>query len=164
MTRFALIALALTPLLLASPAQAKGRKDPAIRDQIKTMLSDFRTQRRALQDQIKAAGQTYLDGVAVALQLDEAGIDALETQLDAAWELAEDRFEALDDADQLPATLRSYILEELKKVTDAATADAAIQAQLDALSTAFVDAVLPVKAQLSTLRSDTRAAIKALLQ
>ena len=76
-------------------------------------------------------------------------------------DLAEERFEALDEADQVAATLRAYTLEELKKVTDAATADAAIQAQLDALSVTFVDAVLPLKAQIKTLRSDYRAQIKA---
>ena len=160
--RLLLSALALA-CLVATPVEAKGKPDPAIRAQVKQMMADFRTQRRALQDQVKVYGQDYLTAVGTALQLDEAGLDAIETQLDAAWDLAEDRFELLPDADQVQATLRTYILEELKTVTDGATADAGIRATLDAASVTFVDGVLPIKAQISTLRSDTKAAIRALL-
>ena len=110
--------------LSATPTEAKGRKDPALRAQIRQLMTDFRAQRAPLQDQVKVCGQDYLAALKLALNLDDAGIDALEVQLDAAYEVAEDRFELLPDADQLHATLRTYILEELKKVTDGATADA----------------------------------------
>jgi hypothetical protein len=165
MTRLVAFSLVLSLGLFAatSDAAAKGAKDPAVRTQIRQLLTDFRTQRKALQGQVKTCNKDYMTAVGLALALDEAGLDALETQLDAAWELAEDRFEALPDADQLPATLRAYILEELKTVTDAATADAAVQAQLDGYSTTFVDCILPIKAQIKTLRTDTRAAIRTLL-
>ena len=156
-------ALCLGLCAAVAPADAKGAKDPAVRAQMRQLLRDFRTQRRTIQDQVVTCGKDYLTSVGVALQLDDAGQDALETQLDAAYELAEDRFEALPEADQLPATLRSYILAELKTVTDGATADAAIQAQLDGYSTTFVDCVLPLKAQIATLRSDTRTQIRTLL-
>lgn len=162
--RLTAAALCLGLCLAAAPAYAKGAKDPAVRAQIRQLMTDFRTQRSALQDQVKTINGDYMTALATALNLDEAATDALEVQLDAAWEAAETRFEALPDVDQVPATLRAYILEELKKVTDGTTADAGVQAQLDGYSTTFVDGILPIKAQAATLRTDTRAAIRALLK
>lgn len=158
----ALVALAI--VFVPAPAHAAKADRAALRDQVRALLDAYRTQRATLQDQVIAASKAYEDGIQTALQLTDEQLELLEEQLDAASELAEERYEALDAADQTLATYRAILLEELKKVTDAATADAGIRATLDTLSATYAEAILPLKMQLSTLRADYRAQIKALIQ
>ena len=126
-----------------------------------TTLKAVLAQLQQNQAAIVQAGKDLVSAAQAILVLDDATLDLLEADLEAAYDSAKDQFEALDPADQTDANLRSLIVTAINQVWPLYTTDAGQLAALGTAAQAFADTVSPLEIARLDLLAQLKAAAKA---